>query len=140
VAQIQQRQTEFAQLGCSVLVVSFGGREGAHRWLADTGCPFPLLLDPARELYTQLGLARSISKVWQHGTLQYYGGQKAAGRPLPASYTDLEDDPHQMGGDFVVDGRGRLTLVYCSASPPDRPTVERLLGTLTEMGAGGDHV
>ncbi|XP_043217155.1 uncharacterized protein LOC122379213 [Amphibalanus amphitrite] len=118
---------EFGRLRCSVLVVSFGAREGALRWLADTGCEFPLLLDPERQLYRALGLARSIAKVWQHSTLQYYGGQKAAGRPLPAAYTGVEDDPHQMGGDFIVDGSDRLVLVHCSTSPPDRPTVPALL-------------
>ena len=57
-------QAEFDRLGCSVLVVSFGGREGALRWLADTGCQFPLLLDPERRLYKAMGLGNgSIAKV-----------------------------------------------------------------------------
>ncbi|XP_037072320.1 LOW QUALITY PROTEIN: protein bark beetle-like [Pollicipes pollicipes] len=68
--------------------------------------------------------------------LQYYGGQKAAGRPLPAAYRGVEDDPHQMGGDFILDGAGRLALVHCSTSPPDRPSVQHLLETLGRLGDG----
>ncbi|XP_037078587.1 uncharacterized protein LOC119099623 [Pollicipes pollicipes] len=132
----EPRCAEFARLDCSVLVVSFGSVEGARRWLADTGCQFPLLVDPQRKLYHALGLARSIAKVWQHSTLQYYGGQKAAGRPLPAAYRGVEDDPHQMGGDFILDGAGRLALVHCSTSPPDRPSVQHLLETLGRLGDG----
>ena len=74
--------------------------------------------------------------MWQHSTLQYYGGQKAAGRPLPAAYSGLEDDPLQMGGDFLLDPAGRLTMVYCSSSPPDRPAVNDLLQRLRKMAGG----
>lgn len=74
----------------------------------------------------------SCRQVWQHSTLQYYGGQSAAGRPLPAAYQGVEDDPHQMGGDFVLDDRGRLRLVHCSTSPPDRPSVPTLLRAAAE--------
>jgi len=33
-----------------VLVVSFGGMEGAQLWLEQTGCTFDLLLDPQRKV------------------------------------------------------------------------------------------
>ena len=33
----------------------------------------------------------------------------------------------QMGGDFVVNKQGRLTLVHCSKSSSDRPAVTDLL-------------
>ena len=46
-----------------MLVVSFGGREGALRWLAETGCEFPLLLDPERSLYKFFGLPKSLVQV-----------------------------------------------------------------------------
>lgn len=59
----RSRQAEFSRLGCAVLVVSFGGAAGARRWLEDTGCHFPLLLDPDRRLYRALGLTRSVGKV-----------------------------------------------------------------------------
>jgi hypothetical protein len=36
-------------------------------------------------------------------------------------------DTRQLGGDFVVDRRGRLAYAYRSARPDDRPPVEELI-------------
>ena len=46
-----------------MLVVSFSDRAAVLRWLAETGCPFPVLLDPRRQLYTALGLPTDLRKV-----------------------------------------------------------------------------
>ena len=75
--------------------------QGAQAWLKDTECGLELYLDPGRVLYSGLGLARSVWKVWQMRTLQYYGGMKAQGRQLPMAVEGVEDDPLQMGGDFT---------------------------------------
>ena len=42
---------------------------------------------------------RSLSKVWNIGSVRYYAGKKAQGKPLPSIHK--EDDPLQMGGDFT---------------------------------------
>ena len=76
--------------------------QGGVSWLADTGCQLELYLDPERRLYSRLGLARSVWRVWQMATIQYYGSVKAQGRQLPAALEGVEDDPLQMGGDFTV--------------------------------------
>ena len=55
----------------------------------------------------------------------YYAEQKRAGRKLVAVFE--EDDPTQMGGDFVFDKDGKLALVYRSKVSTDRPSVEDLL-------------
>ena len=76
--------------------------QGGLSWLSDTGCQLELYLDPERRLYSRLGLARSVWRVWQMTTIQYYGSVKAQGRQLPAAVEGVEDDPLQMGGDFTV--------------------------------------
>jgi len=43
-------QEELVSVAGRVVVVSFGHQEGATRWLEDTGCPFPMLLDGDRQV------------------------------------------------------------------------------------------
>ena len=53
---------------------------------------------------------RSLSKVWNIGSVRYYAGKKAQGKPLPSIHK--EDDPLQMGGDFTF----RLVLMSSTYS------------------------
>lgn len=58
-------QGELGAAGCSVVVMTFGGKNGAVRWRQETECPFPYYRDVKRGLYTFLGLKRySIYIVW----------------------------------------------------------------------------
>ncbi|KAK4319943.1 hypothetical protein Pmani_009145 [Petrolisthes manimaculis] len=122
-----QRQSELGSAGCSVVVVTFGEERGAVRWQQETKCPFQYYRDQTRSLYTFLGLRRSVKAVWNTATLSYYGSEVAKGTPLPQSYTDLEDDPHQMGGDFIFDSNATLKFVYRSKTASDRPSVDHIL-------------
>jgi peroxiredoxin len=103
-------------------------QEKAIAWKKDTKCEFPMLLDADRRLYVALGLKRSVSKVWAISSLVYYAEQKLAGRIL-LSMLD-EDDPHQLGGDFIIDSTGKLVLVYQSKTSTDRPSVHFVLNFL----------
>lgn len=87
-----------------------------------------MLLDTDRSLYRALGLKRSVAKVWTVSSLVYYAEQKLAGRTLLAMLE--EDDPHQLGGDFIVDPNGKLVLVYQSKTSTDRPSTDYLLDFL----------
>lgn len=64
-------------------------------------------------------------------TLIYYAEQKFFGRKLPQSYEDVEDDPHQMGGDFLLEfkSNSELHIVFShpSQTPPDRPSPNKLI-------------
>ena len=90
-----------------------------------------MFVNPARQLYNALGLRRSVAKVWSIPSLVYYAEQKRAGRKLVAMFE--EDDPTQMGGDFVFDKDGKLALVYRSKVATDRPSVENLLKCVKEI-------
>jgi len=125
VAQVQQRRAEFEAQSGQVIVVSFGNVEGAKKWLQDTKCEFRMFVDPERRLYNALGLKRSVAKVWSIAALVYYAEQKCTGRKLVAMFE--EDDPTQMGGDFILDEYGKLALVHRSKVSTDRPSVEELL-------------
>lgn len=107
------------------MVVSFGARDGAVLWKQQTGCTFPFLLDPSRQLYALLGMKRSVAKPLGIESMKYYADMKAAGRQLPKPFAD--DDPNQMGGDVVVDDAGKIVFLYRSRSAPDRPSVSSVL-------------
>ena len=68
----------------------------------------------------------TVKHTWCVTSQTWYGEQLRAGRKLHPMVEG--DDPHQLGGDVVVDSRGRLKLVYCSKTPTDRPTVGQLIG------------
>ena len=81
--------------------------------------------DPDRKLYNLFGLEQSIKRVWNSETIWSYAAMKVSGDKLPVMSSD--DDPHQMGGDFVLDEYGKVLLHYASQIPSDRPSIEKLL-------------
>lgn len=109
-------------------------QSGARLWLEQTKCPFPMFIDNDRKLYQAFGLKRSVFKVWNTSTLAYYAEQKRSGRPLVGLFE--EDDPTQMGGDFIIGCHGNMKLVYRSKVANDRPTVEELLKVLISKNQG----
>lgn len=125
---LEKAEEDIKALGGKVVLISFGVREGALRWLEETKCPFPMLLDSKRKIYAEFGLGRSVAKVWSVSAMIYYAEKMAQGEPLPGHYD--HDDTQQMGGDFVLDKEGKMTLVYCSQQSWDRPTIPVILNAL----------
>lgn len=114
-------------------MISFGLEEGAKKWLSDTDCPFPMLLDTERQTYHTFGLKRSVLKVWGVTSLVYYAEAMHAGKTLPKPYENVHDDTQQMGGDFILDGEGRVRFLYPSQTNTDRPSVNLLLEELKKI-------
>lgn len=129
-AQLQENQSHLEAVPVKVIVISFGCREGALRWLQETGCPYSMLLDPNRKLYHAFGLGKSVEKVWNVDVLNYYAEQKVANRPLPKQFENIIDDPHQLGGDFVLDPNGIVIFFHPCQSSTDRPSLSELLSAL----------
>ncbi len=126
-AQLRRFTDELAQLDAQVLLVSFGEERWARAWLQETGAPFPLLLDPERAVYRAYGLETSFVRVWSPKVMWHYTRRVLAGQKLQS----IQGDPHQLGGDFVVDAQGVIRLAHRSRDPVDRPPVETLLAALT---------
>jgi alkyl hydroperoxide reductase subunit AhpC len=129
VAQLCRHADELADLGTEVLIVSFADEQPARAWLQETGVRFPLLLDPQRRVYRAYGLERSVARTWTPRVLWYYLRRLVAGRRLRR----IEGDPHQLGGDFIVDPRGIVRFVHREWDPVDRPPVGRLLEILRSL-------
>ncbi len=128
-AQLRQHREAFASLGVHVWLISFGKAHWAALWQEEMGSPFPLLLDQDRHVYDAYGLLSSVTGTWGPSTLWYYARQIMRGRwPKP-----IRNDPHQMGGDFIVDARGVLRFAHRSHTPLDRPEAELLLDIFRGM-------
>ncbi|CDQ59637.1 unnamed protein product [Oncorhynchus mykiss] len=117
---------------CSVqvVVVSFGCREGALHWLAETGCQYDMVLDPHRKVYSAFGLRASLKKVLNFNNMLLYAEYVVANLEFPKGLPSIEDDMFQLGGDFVLDDQGRVLFSHCCDSPIDRPAVEDILKAL----------
>ncbi|EDO38121.1 predicted protein [Nematostella vectensis] len=87
-----------------------------------------MYLDPDRRLYHAFGLKRSVFKSYNITALMFYAEQKRAGRKLTAVFEN--DDPLQMGGDFIINCHGNMTLIHQSKFSLDRPSLEELKESL----------
>jgi peroxiredoxin len=123
---------DFAALNTDVVIVSFADERRARAWLRETSVRFPLLLDPERRTYRAYGLERSVVRSWMPRVLWYYLRQLAAGRRL----RPIQGDPHQLGGDFVIDAHGIIRFAHRERDPTDRPSGPRLLDIIRALGSG----
>jgi hypothetical protein len=89
-----------------------------------------VLVDEARAAYAAFGLRRgSTWEIWHPRVLWHYVRRVARGETLFA----LQDDPDQLGGDFVVAADGQsLLLSHPSQTPVDRPTLEQIRDALRD--------
>lgn len=125
-AQLRQQKEALDRHNAQVLVISFTAGMWSRAWLQETQSPFPLLLDPERSVYRAYGLKSSLLRVWSPKVMWYYTRKfLETGR-----IQRIQGDPHQLGGDFIVDSRGLIRLVYRSHDPTDRPPVETILRVL----------
>ena len=96
--------------------------------------PFPFLCDPERRAYRAFGLERGgWGMFFRPRVLAHYFRQMARGwlpgRPNPG------EDVLQLGGDFILDNRGRVVFAHRSADPSDRPSADELLRRLRPLAA-----
>ncbi|XP_035467408.2 prostamide/prostaglandin F synthase isoform X1 [Scophthalmus maximus] len=124
---LEENQTSLDAHSVQVVVVSFGRQEGATHWLKETGCRYDMLLDPDRKVYAAFGLEASVKKVLNFSNMLLYAEYVAENMEFPRGLPSLQDDMFQLGGDFVLDERGRVLFRHCCQSPTDRPPVEDIL-------------
>ncbi len=119
----------FEAAGARILVVSFEAPERIALFQEELCLPFEVAGDGDRSAYEAYGLMRgSRRQIFHPRTALRYARLLLKGDPLksPTKGVDL----YQLGGDFVVDPRGRLAYTYRSERPDDRPPVEALLGAM----------
>ena len=131
-AQLRHSEAEFRRLGVQVLIISFGAEHWARAWLQETESPFPLLLDPERATYQAYGLGSSFIRVWSPKVMWHYLMLILRGEHI----RPVQGDPHQLGGNVIVDAGGVIRLIHRSKDPVDRPPVDKLLAVLRHLAQG----
>jgi peroxiredoxin len=124
-----ERQDEFTRLNTRVIIVSFGTLPAVQQWIRDTCVTFDVVLDSDRHVYQAYQLESSRWRSWTLRTLWTYAKLLMQGRRLQPK----DGDPHQLGGDFIIDANGKIQLAYRSHDPVDRPPVDDLLEILAGM-------
>lgn len=122
------------QLGDALpAVVTFGhDPDDLAAYREHLGVPFPVLADPERELYHQLGVGRgSIRDVWSPGTLRMYARLIRQGRRLRLP----TDDTRQLGADAVVDRTGLLHRLWLPPGPDLRPALDEVIAAVESVPA-----
>jgi peroxiredoxin len=129
VAQVVSHHAQIQAANAQVVTVSFEAAYWSQVWLQETQSPFPFLADPDRIAYRAYGLESSVLRSWSPATLWYY---VRAARQKHKTF-GKRGDPHQLGGDFIIDPHGRIQLAHPSREPTDRPPVDKLLAMLQKM-------
>lgn len=124
-AEVQSRLSEFEAACSSVVIISFGSKDGANRWLQTSGCSLPMFLDEKRNLYKLFNLPCTMKLVWGISSLIKYAEFICSERELFSLEED--DDPHQLGGNFIIDCNGVVEFLHRSKTPVDRPFLSVLL-------------
>ena len=91
----------------------------------------PILVDPERETYKLLGMARGLGSMLRLSML------KNARRARKAGFTQTEvlGDAMQLGGVLVIEPDGRVAYAYQSGAAGDHPPVEEVVAAV-EAAAG----
>ena len=118
---LQQRE----RLAVRVVVVGFAEPLSLRAYQQRQGIGQLLVLaDPDRRAYRAFGLGRGrFARVWLDPRVwaRYLRLILAGARPEPA-----HEDPLQLGGDALIDADGRITWIYRSRGPEDRPTISQI--------------
>ena len=108
------------------MIISFSNPDLVRTWIYETKCPFPVYVDPARILYTSLGLPRDIKAVMGKSTMRYYGEKSALGEKLPNM--GVSEDTQQLGGNATIDSlTKKFVFIYPSKTAPDRPSLQQII-------------
>ena len=116
-------------------LVTFTEPEPVSAYVERHRLPFPVLVDPTRDVYRAYGFGRgSVARVW---------GRRAARRYVEILRRDglrglraPTEDTLQLGGDVVVAPDGSLAWGFWGAGPDDRPTVDELLAAVDRSRSG----
>jgi len=128
---VQRHYEDFRLRGAGALAVTPSRPEALKVFLAESAYPFPVVADPTRAAYRAFGLGRtSWWRLFSPGVLWRYLRLMWRGTKLRRA--EEGEDLLQLGGDFVLDGDGRLVFAHPSREPTDRPGLDRLLGAVEQ--------
>lgn len=126
-AQLREAEAEISSIGARVIGVATGADHQA-RDLMEHGIPFPLLLDPDRNLYRALG----IDHIAWHRFLQPSTWRRYVSASRGARQGRLTGDLRQAPGVAIVDTDRRLRYLHRGSTLADYPPLSDVLAALRE--------
>ena len=122
----------------TIALVTFTSPDEITAYQRRRDLPFPILLDEHRDVYDAYGMGRgSFLDVWGWRAIRrYWQILRPSG---PGSRSDLRpatEDTRQLGGDVVIAPDGRLAWAHWSEHSTDRPSVDDIVGAVTDATAG----
>ena len=130
---VENSISEFQQLGCRVVLLTYGTKEDGVVYRKAHPSQFPAYCDSQRTLYRQLGLRR-ILKILTTTAMCKYGERKMKGLPFPDLIYE-DDDLWIMGGDFIVKSDGKILFSLLQTTYYERPSIQDLLSCLKAQPA-----
>ena len=136
---MREFDVEIARLNGRVAVISFARPSHLKSFAQHLGHPYLWLADPERQSYKHLGpRRRGLFAIAPPRVVSGYVRRILAGSVWRPEQLDWA----QMGGDFVFDPEGNLTLSHISRSSDDRPPMSVVMpafrgAALGTMGAAG---
>jgi peroxiredoxin len=129
-----ERKDEVEQIGAQVLLVTFAEPSLLEKkMMHDLQNPFPPLIDPSKETYRRWGMGKTnaFGAVLSPELNVRYLNLLIKGE----RFLGLAPDMLQLGGDFVVDRRGRISFAHVMTNNGDRADVSRLVDQLRTAAA-----
>jgi peroxiredoxin len=127
---VQKHIKKFNEFNVRITVISFADDMSLAPYKANFKWDMELVSDPTRKLYKQYGLKRGkILDILHPKTLLKYTGYILQGKKMKKPTEDI----YQLGGDFILDAKGKVFFSYPSKHPEDRPSVKLLLKQLKKL-------
>ena len=128
---------EIAESEGQVAVISFARPDHLKRFAEHLGYPYMWLADPERKSYRSLGLGRrGFGAIAPPRAIWGYIRFALRGKIWHPEQLDMA----QMGGDFVFDRYGNLTLGHLGTASDDRPSVHVVMSAFRRAAsAPGNH-
>jgi peroxiredoxin len=127
-AQLREAEPEINALGARVIGVATGADYQAQKLMED-GIPFPLLVDPDRNLYRALGLGH----IRWYRFLQPSTWRRYVVAARGARQGRLTGDLRQAPGVAIVDSGGRLRYLHRGTTLGDYPPLPEVLAALRNI-------
>jgi peroxiredoxin len=123
---VRDHSEEFFKRGAKVLVVSFAQISQLVDFKDYLKLPFDISSDPDHIAYRDYGLLEaSFMNIWHPKVVIKYIALMMKGRRPKAAMKS--EDLAQLGGDFVIDGNGKVAYAFTSTRADLRPDVSELI-------------
>ena len=108
-------------------LVGMGTPAHARNFKEETGVDFPMLLSPDKAAYEAMDLRRaSTAEVFAPGAAV---SSLRRLRHLPLRAPE-QDNPHQLGGTFVIAPGGEVVFAHRASHPADEPDIDAIAEAL----------